>query len=160
MKIILSEDIKGLGKKFDVKEVKDGYAKNFLIPGKLAKAANESNLKIIAQQKTIWENKEKEILGHFEKIADQLKSAVLDFPMKVGLPAQVGEKVSIFGSVSAAEIIKALKDLDILKKYSEEIKNFEVMLEKPIKELGEHLVEINLGKGIKSKIKIKVHSQP
>ncbi len=151
MKIILLEDIKGLGKKFEVKEVKDGYAKNFLIPKNLAKTANEANLKIISQQKSAWERKEKEALEHLEKIADQLKNAVLDFSLKVGESGQV------FGSVNAAEIIKTLKGLDIFEKYSEEIKNSEAILEKPIKELGEYLVEINLGKGIKSKIKIKVH---
>ncbi|MFA5084290.1 MAG: 50S ribosomal L9 C-terminal domain-containing protein, partial [Candidatus Paceibacterota bacterium] len=88
------------------------------------------------------------------KIAGELKSAVLDFSLKVGESGQA------FGSVNAAEIIKALNGLDIFKKYSEEIKNFEVTLEKPIKELGERLVEINLGKGIKSKIKVIVRSQP
>lgn len=154
MKVILSEDIKGLGKKFEVKEVKDGYAKNFLIPKNLVKPANEANLEIIARQKAVWEQKEKEILEHLEKIAGELKSAVLDFSLKVGESGQA------FGSVNAAEIIKALNGLDIFKKYSEEIKNFEVMLEKPIKELGERLVEINLGKGIKSKIKVIVRSQP
>lgn len=154
MKIILLEDIKGLGKKFEAKEIKDGYAKNFLIPKNLAKPATESNLKILSQQKTVWERKEKETLEHLEKIADQLKNATLDFYLKVG------ESGQIFGSVSAAEIIKTLKGLNIFEKYSEEIKNFEVMLEKPIKELGERLVEMSLGKGIKSKIKIKVHSQP
>ncbi|MFA5084452.1 MAG: 50S ribosomal protein L9, partial [Candidatus Paceibacterota bacterium] len=113
MKVILSEDIKGLGKKFEVKEVKDGYAKNFLIPKNLVKPANEANLEIIARQKAVWEQKEKEILEHLEKIAGELKSAVLDFSLKVGESGQA------FGSVNAAEIIKALNGLDIFKKYSE-----------------------------------------
>ncbi len=159
MKIIILEDNKGLGKKFEVKEVKDGYAKNFLIPKNLAKAATEANLKAIAQQKTIWERREKEIIEHFKKIAGQLESVILDFSLKVGQSAQSGDSLSVFGSVSALEIEKALKGLDIFQKFSKEMKKFEVLLEKPIKELGEHFVEIDLGKGIKPKIKIKVHSQ-
>ena len=159
MQVILLEDIKGLGKKFDVKEIKDGYAKNFLIPRNLAKAANEANLKALAQQKAEWEQKEKETIESLKKIGSQLKDIVLDFSLKTGLPAQAGGTGKAFGSITASKIIKALKDLDILKNYSEETKNFEVALEKPIKELGDHLVEINLGKGIKSKIKIRALSQ-
>ena len=167
MKVIISEDTKGLGKKFEIKEVKDGYAKNFLIPKKLVKAATEVNLKDLARQKSIWETKEKEIIEHLKKIATQLEDVALDFSLKVGLPAgrhglpaQAGEKVTVFGSITALEIEKALKDLGIFQKFSKEIKKVEVLLEKPIKELGDYFVEIDLGKGIKPKIKIKVHSQP
>jgi len=159
MKIILLEDIKGLGKKFEAKEVKDGYAKNFLIPKNLAKAATAANLKAIAQQKTIWERQEKELIDNLKKITTQLEGVILDFSLKVGQSAQSGDSMSVFGSVSASEIEKALKGLDIFQKFSKEIKKVEVLLEKPIKELGEHFVEIDLGKGIKPKIKIKVHSQ-
>ncbi|MEK7624642.1 MAG: 50S ribosomal protein L9 [Patescibacteria group bacterium] len=145
MKIILLNDIKGLGKKFEVKEVKDGYAKNFLMPRNLAKMANKTNLGILAQQKAVWERQEKEIIDGLEKNAEQLKEVVLDFPLKSG------ENGQVFGSVSALEIKKALENLGY--------KDFEVFLEKPIKELGECLVEIDLGKGLKSKVKIRAHSQ-
>jgi len=145
MKIILSDDIKGLGKKFEVKEVKSGYARNFLIPKNLAAAATGNNLKILSQQKAAQERQEKELIEKFKKTAEQLKDLVLDFPLKAGETGQV------FGSVSALEIKKALENLGY--------QNFEVLLEKPIKELGEHQVEINLGEGIRAKIKIKVHSQ-
>jgi len=153
MKIILLNNIKGLGGKFEVKEVKNGYAKNFLISRNLAKAATGTNLKILAREKAAWEVQEKKLIEQFQKIANQFKDIVLDFPLKTGLPAgQAGEKVPIFGSVSALEIKKALENLGH--------KNFEVLLEKPIKELGERLVEIDLGKKIKASIKIRVHSQP
>lgn len=154
MKIILLENIKGLGEKFEVKEAKAGYVKNFLIPRNLAKAATETNLNILAREKAAWEIQDKKLLEQFQKIASQFKDIVLDFPLKAGLPAgQAGEKkASVFGSVSALEIKKALENLGH--------KNFEVLLEKPIKELGERLVEIDLGKKIKASIKIRVHSQP
>lgn len=145
MKIILSDDIKGLGKKFEVKEVKNGYAKNFLIPRNLAKAANKVDLETLARQKVVWDQQEKEIVDQLKKNANQLKDVVLDFPLKLG------ENEQVFGSVSALEIKKALENLGY--------KDFKVVLEKPIKELGEHLVEISLEKGFGSKIKIKARSQ-
>lgn len=143
MKVILSGE---------VKEIKDGYARNFLLPKNLAKIATTDNLKILSRQKADRERQEKESLETLKKTAEQLKNLKLDFTLKVGPP--------IFGSISASEIKKALKDLGY--------RNFELILEKPIKELGEHSVEINLGKpfggaqgeGIKVKIKIRVHSQP
>ena len=161
MKIILLDDIKGLGKKFEAKEVKDGYARNFLIPKNLAAAATENNLKILSQQKAAQEHQEKELIEKFKKTAEQLKDLVLDFPLKVGESGQV------FGSVSASDIEKTLLDLNILKNLASAEKKLEILLEKPIKEMGEHQVEINLGKpfddargkGISAKIKIRVHSQ-
>lgn len=138
MKIIL--------KNFEVKEVKDGYARNFLLPKNLAKIATAENLKTISRQKADRERQEKESLETLKKIAEQLKNLKLDFPLKVG------ENGQVFGSLNASEIKKALEDLGY--------QNFELILEKPIKELGEHSVEINFRKGIKTKIKIRVHSQP
>lgn len=154
MKVILLEDVRGLGKKFEVKEVKNGYAKNFLIPNNLAKAATGTNLKELNRRKSVWETKEKEIIEHLRRIANQLEGIALDFSLKVG------ENGQTFGSVTALEIEKALENLGIFQKFFQEIKKIEVLLEKPIKELGEYLIQIDLGKGIKSKIKVKVHSQP
>lgn len=154
MKVIILEDAKDLGKKFDIKEVKDGYAKNFLIPNNLAKAATPANLKDLTRQKSAWEAKEKEIIAHLQRIANQLEGIALDFSLKVG------ENGQVFGSVTTSEIEKALKNLGIFQKFSKEIKKIEILLEKPIKELGDYSIEIDLGKGIKPKIKVEVHSQP
>lgn len=144
MKVILSGE---------VKEVKDGYARNFLLPRNLAKIATPENLKILSQQKADRERQKKELVEELKKAAIRLKEITLDFSLKVGESGQV------FGSLNASEIKKALEDLGF--------QNFELILEKPIKELGEHSVEINLGKPfgdaqgerIKAKIKIRVHSQ-
>lgn len=153
MKVILLEDIEGLGKKFEVKEVKDGYARNFLMPKNLAKLATEKGLKILSQQKAAWERQEKELMEQLEKTAERLKNINLDFYLRVGLAPEPRTEKSkkTFGSISELNIKKALENLGY--------QNFEILLEKPIKELGEHWVEINLGKGIKSKIKVRVHSQ-
>lgn len=153
MKIILLKDIKGVGKKFELKEVKNGYAKNFLIPGNLAKAATETNLEVLTQQKVIWERQEKETIEHLEKFAKELEDTVLDFSLKVGEGRQT------FGSVNASVIQKAIENSETLKKFSKEIKKIKVLLEKPIKELGEYKIKIDFGKGIVSEVKVKVRSQ-
>jgi len=137
MKVILSGEIK---------EVKNGYARNFLLPRKLAKIATSKNLQIFNQQKIEAEKQEKELIEKLKETAARLKDINLDFLLKIGDDGQ------FFGSVSVSEIKKALEDLDY--------QNLEIILERPIKELGEYPIEINLGKGIKTKIKITVHSQP
>jgi large subunit ribosomal protein L9 len=142
MKVIISKE---------VKEVKNGYARNFLLPRNLAKIATAKNLKILSQQKTKEDLYEKELIETLAKTAQRLKSLTLDFYLKTGLSAQAGDNKKVFGSISASEIAKKLADTGY--------KNLEIILEKPIKELGEHLIEINLGKGIRVKIKIKAHSQ-
>lgn len=137
MKVIL--------KNFEIKDVKNGYARNFLLPKNLAKIATTENLKILSRQKADRERQEKELIEELRKAAIRLKEITLDFSLKAG------ESGRVFGSINASEIKKALEDLGY--------QNFELILEKPIKELGEHSVEISLGKGIKAKIKIRVHSQ-
>jgi large subunit ribosomal protein L9 len=140
MKVIILEDIKGFAKKYDVKEVKSGYARNFLFPGNLAKTATESVLKELEKQKAEWNKKEEGIKEKLKEIVQKLESENIVFELKAG------EKGEVFGSVT--------KD-DILKKIS--IKDAEVKLAKPIKSLGEHEVEIDLSKGIKAKIKVLVN---
>jgi large subunit ribosomal protein L9 len=140
MKVIIIEDIRGFGKKYDVKEVKSGYARNFLFPRNLAKAATEIGLKELEKQKAEWGKKEEGIKEKLKEAARKLESEKIVFELKAG------EKNEVFGSVT--------KD-DILKKIS--IKDAEVKLAKPIKSLGEHEVEVDLSKGIKAKIKVLVN---
>ena len=139
MKIILLQDIKGLGKKLDVKNVSNGYAMNFLIPKGLVKIATDLAVKKLETQKACQEKEEKETKIELEKIAKNLENQEFEFTVKTG------EKGEVFGSVGKDDI-KALIG----------IKDIKVNLERPIKTLGEHQMEIDLGKGIKTKIKLKV----
>lgn len=139
MKIIILQDVKGLGKKFDVKNVSDGYARNFLIPKGLAKIATDIAVKKLEAQKAGQEKEEQEAKIELEKIAKNLENQEFEFTVKTG------EKGEVFGSVGKDDIKTRIG-----------IKDIKINLERPIKTLGEHQVEIDLGKGIKTKIKLKV----
>jgi large subunit ribosomal protein L9 len=145
MKVILLQEIKGLGKKFDIKQVKDGYARNFLLPQNLAKVATDRTIKELATQKAAWEKEEQEAKNQLTALAEKLADQEFKFELKSG------KKEEVFGSVTRANIKKAVSA-------SISNDNFEINLEKPIKKLGEHQVEIDLGKGVKTKIKIIVES--
>mgnify|MGYP001066690640 CR=1 FL=1 len=145
MKVILLQDIPKLGKKFEVKEVSDGYARNFLLPKKLAQIATQKALTQLKEKKALLEKKREEKIKNLEEIAKKLKEIKLDFALKEG------DKKEIFGSVSKLEIIKSLKN-----KGFTEAENWEIKLERPLKTKGEHKVEINLGEGIKTEIKIEI----
>ncbi|MBI2515253.1 50S ribosomal protein L9 [Candidatus Wolfebacteria bacterium] len=146
MRLILREDIKGLGRKFDVKEVKDGYARNFLIPRGLVEFATDSKIeamraKILEQEKE--EEKLKEKLGEWVKA---LAAQELEFYVKTG------RKGEIFGSVTKEDIEARIRaDFDS--------ENLKIHLEKPIKTIGDHVVQIELGKGIKTKITIRLSEE-
>lgn len=142
MKVIILEDIKGFAKKHDVKEVKGGYARNFLFPRNLAKPADGSALKELEKNKGEWEKKEKEARGKLAEIAKEIEKDGLVFELKTG------EKGEAFGSVSKEDIKKRIQDKG----------NFEIILKHPIKSLGEHEVEIDLSRGIKAKLKISIKS--
>lgn len=139
MKIIILQDIKGLGKKFDIKNVSDGYARNFLIPKGLVEIATDKSIKKLEAQEAAQEKEEQEAEIELEKIARNLENQKFEFTVKTG------EKGEVFGSVGKDDIKTRIG-----------IKDIKVNLERPIKTLGEHRVEIDLGKGIKAKIKLKV----
>ncbi|MEK7146793.1 MAG: 50S ribosomal protein L9 [Patescibacteria group bacterium] len=145
MKVILLEEIKKLGKKFDVKELKEGYARNFLLPKGLIKIATPQAMNELNKQKAVWEEKEKSLIEQLKKSAEEIKKIKLEFS------AKTGEKKELFGSVGENEIKKALLE----KGFSE----IEAEIEKPIKTIGEYPVKIKFGKGIEAEIKITVHSQ-
>jgi len=139
MKVIFLQDVKDFGKKFDVKNVKDGYARNFLLPRNLAKIATSQAIKQLEAQKAAWGKQEIEAKNKLEALAKEISEKELHFTLKTG------DKGEIFGSVTREDIKNklSLSDSDI-----------EINLERPIKKLGSHQVEINLGKGVKTKIKI------
>lgn len=139
MRIIFLQDVKGVGKKFDIKEIKDGYARNFLIPRGLAKIATDAAIKELETKKLALEKQEKEFQLKLESLAKDLSHREFVFSLNTG------KKGEVFGSITRE---------DIKNRIDENI-DMEVKLEKPIKTIGEHQVEINLGKGVKTAVKIK-----
>ena len=149
MKVILSEDVKGLGAKYEVKEVSDGYARNFLFPKSLAKPATLRALKELSVVKASKELEEAGTKKHLETIAKELSSRTLIFPLKVD------EGGKVFGSVTKEAILKAIRSSGLITNERVEIK-----LSHPLKELGEHEIEADLKKGIKTTLRVKLQRQP
>ncbi len=141
MKIILLQDIKDIGRKNELKNVPDGYARNFLIARKLAVPANKENLSI----KENIDSKNSAEIDRLKQSAGKITGKNFIFEVRVG------DKNSVFESVSKKDIENALSQKD----YKVEA----VTLVKPIKTLGEHIIEINLGKSIKTNLKITIQAK-
>ncbi len=148
MKVILLEDVKKIGKRFDVKEVSDGYARNFLFPNGLADAATPSALKELEKKKSEMEKEDHALIKRLEEISRLMKDRTLEFPVKAGASGEV------FGSVTKEMILSGLRDSGLLRSERAEIK-----LERPLKELGVHNVEVDLKKGIKATLKVRLLEQ-
>jgi large subunit ribosomal protein L9 len=132
MKVILLQDIEKLGKKHEVKDVKNGYARNFLIPQGLVKPATEETLKWLAEQKELEVKKAEEELKKIQDVASRLDG------LEVTIPVKIGEDGQFFESIGAQKISEKLKELGF------EIKKSQIQLEQPLKELGEFPIKINL----------------
>jgi len=144
MKIILLKQVTKLGKKNDLKNVKDGYARNFLIPSGLAILASSKALTALEIRKKTIKAKITAVEQKLLKMIDKLDGSVID------MLARVGERGKLFGSISKAEIITAIK-----KQGFKQIKQDHIDLEKPIKEAGKHLIKIDIG--LKKKIQITLN---
>ncbi|MFQ6083599.1 MAG: 50S ribosomal protein L9 [Candidatus Aminicenantia bacterium] len=144
MKIILKEDVDNLGYRGDIVEVAPGYGRNYLIPKKLAIEVTPSNLKMIEiERKALLKKVEKEKLS-FEEVTQKLNQVKLTFYRKAG------EKDVIFGSVTSIDIGQALKDLGY------EVDKRKILLEEPIKRLGNYSVPIKLYHELTAEIKVEV----
>ena len=142
MKVILLQDIDKLGKKFEVKEVKNGYARNFLIPQGLAKPATEEALAWLDVQKEIKEKKAEEDL---QKI--QEKASAID-DQEIIIPVKVGDEDQLFESVTSQKIAEKLKEAGF------DIKKNQIDLAEPIKKLGEFPVKIKFEHNLESEIRV------
>jgi large subunit ribosomal protein L9 len=145
MKIILREDVRNLGKRFDVKEVNDGYARNFLFPNKLAEPATATSLKQIAAMKAESDKKENEIKAHLESVAVKLRETKLEFELKTDKTG------AVFGSVNKDSILKALREHRLIT-----TERVDIDLKHPIKELGEYSVMVDLKKDVVAKLGVIV----
>ncbi len=148
MKVILKADIKGVGKKDEVINASDGYARNFLLPKGLAVEANSENMsKLKAQENSKAYRKEQE-REEAKKVAEKLSG------IQLKVPVQAGENGKIFGGVSAKEIADLLK-----ANYKIEVDKKKIDLKETIKTLGLRTVTIKLYDGVIGNLKVDVISK-
>lgn len=147
MKVILKKDVRALGKQGEVKEVADGYARNFLFPKGLAVEANTSNLKVLADQKASIIKRQKEEEAESKLLAQKLNGMEFSFQMKTG------EGGRLFGSVTAKDVADAIQNA-----LKTEFDKRKVELDEAIKTLGKHTVKIHLYKGVYAEVIINVSS--
>jgi large subunit ribosomal protein L9 len=144
MKVILTEEIRGLGTRGDVVTVKDGYARNYLIPKNLAQEATKGNLNAIEHQRRKWALLAQEEKNVAQKAADRVKG------VKIQIEKRVGEHGHLFGSVTANEIADALLEKGI------EVDKRRIELAQPIKNIGVHDVEVRLHRDVAASIQVEV----
>ena len=144
MEVVLMKDYENLGSALDVVSVKDGYARNFLIPQGVAVPATEGNKKRVAEAKRINEAREEKKIRESRELAAKIEQIPCTIPVKVG------EEDKIFGSVTAQEIA------EFLTKEGFDIEKRHVELEEPIKQLGVYTVTINLYRTVSAKLKVWV----
>ena len=133
MKVILLEDVKSLGKKGEIVNVSDGYARNFVLPKKLGVEANAQNQNALKQQKKREEKEAQEKLAQAQELASVLEQKQIVVAMKKG------EGDRVFGSISAKEIAEAAKAQQGL-----ELDKKKIQMEEPIRSFGTHEVPIRL----------------
>jgi large subunit ribosomal protein L9 len=147
MEIILREDVEKLGSRGDVVKVAAGYARNFLLPRKLAVAATDSNRKIVEQEKQAHLRREAKAVGEAQDLAKLLGAVTVTIARKAG------ENDQLFGSVTAADISDALA----AEKYT--IERRKIVLDEPIRTLGEHKVTVRLHREVPTEITVNVKKE-
>ena len=145
MEVILIENIEKLGKVGDVVKVKDGYAKNYLIPKKKVLRANKENLKVFDEKKSVIESEEKKRKEKSEKIAKKIKN------LEIIIIRNAAENGQLYGSVTSKDIVKEILLLNKI-----ELLNEQINLKKTLKSIGVYEVEISVYTDLKIKILVVV----
>ena len=148
MKVILLQDIKNVGRKEQVIEANDGYARNYLFPKKLAIEASKDNMLKLQAKKTAEANKKKAEIEANKEIAKKIEK------LELQIKAKSGENGKIFGGITSKEIAEELKI-----QYKFEIDKKKIVLKETIKNLGRFSAEIKFGDGINAKLTINVQSK-
>ncbi len=144
MEIILQEDVENLGQIGDVIKVRDGYARNYLLPRSLALEANRRNLHVLEHQKRLVAAKKERTLSQAQTLGAQLAA------LTVVVPARAGEEDRLFGSVTNLDIEKALKAQGV------KVDRRKILLAEPIKQLGTYTVSIQLSGGVRGNVSVQV----
>ena len=145
MKVIFIKDMEGKAKTGEVKEVKDGYARNYLIPFGIAVESTEGNIKKLEEEKKKSEARKKKKIGQATQIKENLKKVSLTIPTKAG------QDDKLFGAITSEDISKA-----ILEQANIEIDKHQILLEEPIKKLGIYKIPVRLFEEVDGEVKVWV----
>ncbi|MGL5695126.1 MAG: 50S ribosomal protein L9 [Peptostreptococcaceae bacterium] len=145
MKVILLKDVKGTGKKGEVKEVSDGYARNFLLPKKMAVVADNSSMKELTEKNKSVENKAQKEYEAAVELGKQMEE------MNIAIYSKAGEGGRLFGSITSKEIAEQLK-----KQHDVVVDKRKILLNEPIRNLGSMFVEIKIHQKVTTKIRVDV----
>ncbi len=147
MEVILREDVEKVGARGSVVKVADGYARNFLLPKRLAVSASEANKKIVEQEREAYLRREAKVKGESEDLAKLMANVTVTFHQRVG------ENNQLFGSVTAKDIADALE----AQKFHVERRR--IQLDEPIRTLGEHKVSLRLHRDVTTDITVVVEPE-
>jgi large subunit ribosomal protein L9 len=147
MEVILREDVEKLGTRGSIVKVANGYARNFLLPKRLAVAATESNKKIVEQEREAYLRREAKVKSEAEDLAKLMANVTLTFRHRVG------ENDQLFGSVTAKDIADALEAQNF------HIERRKVQLDEPIRTLGQHKVSLRLHRDVSTDINVIVEPE-
>ncbi len=145
MKVILLQDVKGSGKKGDVINSSDGYARNFLFPKNLAVEATQANLTTLKNQKDSVAHKRAVNHDNSEKLKERLENQTFS------ITAKSGDNGKLFGAVTSIDIVKAIKD-----QCGIEVEKKKVVLKDAIKTLGAYDVTVKLFEDVSAKVKVEI----
>jgi large subunit ribosomal protein L9 len=145
MKIIFLDDVRNVAKKFDVKDVSDGYARNFLFPNKLAEPATPGAMKKLDALKAEHDKNEADLLARLHEVAKKINGTKVEFFVKTD------KSGAVFGSVTKESILKALREHELVR-----TERIDIDLKYPLKELGEYAVPVDLKKGVAATLKVVI----
>ena len=147
MEVILREHVESLGRRGDIVKVAEGYARNYLLPRKLALAVTENNKKQIEREKKLAEARDVEEKSQAGAISVRLAQ------LEIEIPRRVGENDTLYGSVTSQDIAQALKDkgFDVDKR--------KIQLPEPLKALGESTIPVKIHREVVAHVKVKVVPQ-
>jgi large subunit ribosomal protein L9 len=148
MKVVLREDVKGLGAVGDVKDVADGYARNFLIPRRLAAPATPGALKNVEAQRASAAKRQAQLEAEARALSSRLNNTTLT------LKARVGGQDRLYGSITAADIAAALGN-----EFGTPFDRRKLVLDEPIRELGTHTVPVHLARDVTASLTVRVEPE-
>ena len=148
MKVVLLQDIDKVGKKYEIKEVTDGFARNFLIPKNQAKLATKEMVEWVKIQKELLEKKAEGDLKKAQEMASTTDG------LEVIMQVKIGDENQLFESITSQKIADKLKEMGF------EIKKNQIDLAEPIKEIGEYPVRIKFDHNLESQIQVIINGEP